>query len=253
MSDNLRILYFGNNKVAYEILKYLKQNKENIIGLVVHPDINSKYKSEIIDLFPDQIVIEGDKLKESTIVNQIEKLNPDLFISVYFGYILSPELLEIPPRGAINLHPAYLPYNKGANPNVWSIIDETPAGATIHYMDEGVDTGSIIARKRVDSDYSDTGKTLYEKLETASIKLFKETWISIKKENFSIIKPKEEGTMHYVKDLTSLDMIDLDKKYKALDLINILRARTFPPFKSAFFLIGGKKYYIEVKIIKEDE
>ncbi len=253
MRNNLNILYFGNNRVAYEILRFLKQEKENIIGLVLNPDSRAKYKYEMINLFPKKIVIEGDKLRNSAIINQIKAMNPDIFISIYFGYILSPELLKIPLKRAFNLHPAYLPFNKGVNPNVWSIVDGTPAGVTIHYIDEGVDTGSIIARKSVESDYSDTGKTLYEKLELAAIDLFKKTWSSIKKDEISIIQTVEKGTIHYIKDLTSLDEIDPYKEYKALDLINILRARTFPPYKGSFFRIGGKKYHIKISIKKEND
>ncbi|MFX0142252.1 MAG: methionyl-tRNA formyltransferase [Candidatus Hodarchaeota archaeon] len=253
MSSDLKIIFFGNNRVALEVLKYLKQEKENIVGLVVHPDSRAKYKSEILEVFPKKVVFEGDKLKESAVINQLKELNPDIFLSIYFGYILSPEVLKIPSRGAFNLHPAYLPYNKGVHPNVWSIVDGTPAGATIHYMDEGVDTGAIIGRKKVESDYSDTGKTLYEKLEISAIELFKEIWPSIKKDEISTIKPEEEGTMHYLKDFVSLDEIDPNKEYKALDLINILRARTFPPYKSAFVRIGGKKYYIEITLKEDDE
>ncbi|MBA7506955.1 dTDP-4-amino-4,6-dideoxyglucose formyltransferase [subsurface metagenome] len=162
-------------------------------------------------------------------------------------------MLKIPPKGVINLHPAFLPYNKGANPNVWSIIEGTPSGVSLHFIDEGIDTGPIIEREKVNSDYTDTGKTLYEKLEKASIKLFKQKWESIKNDNFSIIKTKEKGSMHYVKDFHSLDEIDPKKKYYALDLINILRARTFPPYKGSFFKIDGKKYYIEIEITRDNE
>ena len=252
MDENLKILFFANNRVGYEILKYLKNEDECIIGLVLHPDSDAKFKKEMIALFPDLTIIEGNRLKESLSIETITNLNPDIFISVYFGYILSLELLKIPIKGAINLHPAYLPYNKGANPNVWAIIDGTPAGVTIHYMDEGIDTGSIIARREVDYDYIDTGKTLYEKLEFHAIELYKENWNNIKNNKISHIYPEEEGTLHYTKDFSTLNEIYLDKKYNALDLINILRAKTFPPHKGAYFILDGKKYYIEIKIIKDD-
>jgi len=251
MSKDYRILYFGNNWVGFEILKFLKQEKEEVIGLILHPDSRAKFKPEIINLLPEAILIEGDQLKNPEIIKRITELKPDMFISIYFGYILSPTLLKIPSNGTINLHPAYLPYNRGSDPNVWSIIDGTPAGVTLHYIDEGIDTGPIIAREKVEFDYIDTGKTLYKKLEIASIELFKKTWNSIKNDNISKKIPQKKGTMHYDKDFFTLDEINLNKKYNALELINILRARTFPPYKGSYFQINGKKYYVEIKITKE--
>jgi len=64
-------------------------------------------------------------------------------------------------------------------------------------------------------------------------------------------KLKEEGTHHYGKEFFELDEINPAKNYKAIDLINLLRARTFPPHKSSFFIKDGIKYYVEVKITKE--
>ena len=95
----------------------------------------------------------------------IVRLEPDIGLSVLLGYILAPEFLSRFARGAVNLHLAYLPYNRGSNPNVWSIVERTPAGATLHWMDAGVDTGDIIAQATTDVAADDTGEThSYEKV-----------------------------------------------------------------------------------------
>lgn len=248
----MRVLFFGNNYVGYQILEYLKSINEDIVGLVLHPNSKAKFKSEIINLFPDLPVINGDVLNEKDTIIQIQNLKLDLIISIYFGYILPLNILKIPMYGAFNLHPAYLPYNKGANPNVWSIIENTPAGVSLHIMDENIDTGPIIARKLVTTDFSDTGKSLYEKLEKASLELFRENWALIKNNSYSIIETTEKGTFHYVRDMQKFDEIDIYETYKAFNLLNILRARTFPPYKSSFITYNGIKYYIEIKITKED-
>ena len=57
-------------------------------------------------------------------------------------------MLDRLPDRVVNLHIAYLPYNRGADPNLWSVLEDTPAGVSIHYVDEGVDTGDIIAQRR---------------------------------------------------------------------------------------------------------
>jgi len=120
-------------------------------------------------------------------------------------------------------------------------------------MDEGIDTGDYIARKEVKVSPEDTGKTLYKKIEFACIEIFKETWPSIISGNFMQYNQiNEEGSFHQKKDVNLIDHINLDKSYNARNLINILRARTFDNYESAYFKEDGKKYYIRVLIEREN-
>jgi len=155
-------------------------------------------------------------------------------------------------QGCFNLHPAYLPYNRGAYSNVWSIVDKTPAGVTLHSIDVGLDTGAIVARLRVEKQPWDTGLTLYRRLEDAGIKLFKESWIDLR-ENRLKLEPQilDQGTTHRLSDVNLIDEIKLDKTYKAEDLLNILRARTFPPHKGAYFMHDKQKIYVRVELQPE--
>ena len=152
----------------------------------------------------------------------------------------------------INVHPSYLPFNRGAYPNVWSIVDSTPAGATIHFIDEGVDTGDIIAQTQISVEPFDTGESLYKKLEDTSLSLFKRTWPKIKSSKFERVKQtSESGTFHYIKDVERIDEIDLTEKYNAGELLNIIRARTFPPYPGAFFRYNGQKIFLRLELIPE--
>ena len=72
----------------------------------------------------------------------------DLIISFGYNKILKKNILEKISRPPINLHISYLPYNRGAYPNFWSFIKETPKGVSIHEINEGIDKGGIIARKK---------------------------------------------------------------------------------------------------------
>ena len=108
----------------------------------------------------------------------------------------------------MNLHPSFLPYNRGANPNVWSIIDRTPAGVSLHYVDQGVDTGDLIAQHEVEVLPWDTGFTLYGKLEEAAVTLFQENWASIRRGAIPRhIQPSEAGTSHTTREVAQLDCI----------------------------------------------
>ena len=100
----------------------------------------------------------------------------------------------------------------------------------------------------------DTGETLYRKLEYASIDLFKKTWPLLKSGNAPRLKQDiNAGTYHKTKDVEKIDNIELDRKYTAKELINIIRARTFPPYRGAYFKINGRKIYIRVELEYGDD
>ena len=172
----------GNNWVGWQVVKWLRKQGETIEGLVLHPPEKRKYAEEIIEAadIPDSRVFDGSAINEAKTVHSIAQLSPDIGLSIFFGFILKKEILAQFPQGVVNLHPAFLPYNRGQYPNVWSIVEGTPAGVTLHFIDDEIDTGDIIARKEVGIEPVDTGETLYRKLEQGSVELFKSTWPLIK-------------------------------------------------------------------------
>lgn len=98
----------------------------------------------------------------------IRSLNPDLVISAYFSQIIDKNILSIPKVGSINIHPGWLPSYRGSLSYFWALKnDEKKAGVTIHWMDEGLDTGSIIDRKKFAIDPDATQQQLL--VETALI------------------------------------------------------------------------------------
>jgi len=237
-------------------MRWLREQNEQIIGIVLHPLHKRRYGDEIIrsaQIKPVHI-FNGAQLRQPEVLQAIKALNPDIGLSVLFDYLLPPEFIEIFPSGIINLHPSYLPYNRGNYPNVWSIVEGTPSGVTLHYIDEGVDTGDIIAQKEVLVEPIDTGETLYRKLERESVRLFQEIWPLIKARRAPRIpQSNEAGTYHRTRDVESIDKIELDHTYTARDLINILRARTFPPYSGAYFIDHGRKVYLRLQLLYEED
>jgi methionyl-tRNA formyltransferase len=246
----MKILFMGNNYVGLKILSWLKEMDEEIVGLIIHPKSKAKYRDSIIKKsnIKSEHIFLGNQLTNQDVLNSIKQIKADVCLSVYFGYIIKQPLLSFFPSGIINIHPAQLPYNRGSYPNVWSIVDNTPAGVTMHYIDSGVDTGDIISQQTVSVELIDTGETLYKKLELASINLFKKTWPKIKNDQIVVSKQVGFGSHHYKKDVGQIDEIDLDQKYYAKDLINILRARTFPPYKGAYFNKNGRRIYLRLDL-----
>ncbi|MCK4658014.1 MAG: formyl transferase [Phycisphaerae bacterium] len=251
----MRIVFLGNNWVAWQVAHWLREQGEQIVGLVIHPPGKRKYVDEIISstrVRPAE-VFDGARLGEPEILEAIKALKADIALSVLFDYILGGEFIRLFPAGVVNLHPAYLPYNRGQYPNVWSIVDRTPAGVTLHYMDEGIDTGDIIAQRQVPIEPVDTGESLYRKLEHACVELFKETWLMIRSGRV----PRSpqvacEGTHHRTQDVERIDAIDLRQTYTVGELIDIIRARTFPPYPGAYFVYQGRKVYLRLELLPEE-
>jgi methionyl-tRNA formyltransferase len=206
----------------------------------------------------DWLVGKGEEvlclLTEKEELKLIEQIKPDIIISCGFRYVAPANIRRIPLRGCVNIHSSYLPYNRGANPNVWSIIENTPAGVSIHFMDDGIDTGPIIARRKIDVSFSDNAKDVYKKLEDAQVELFGDIWEQIKQGSiYPIEQKKGEGTFHTVKDFKELCQMELGKQYTGRELLNRLRALTFPPYDNTYVIVNGKKYYLRLEIYSEEE
>ncbi len=101
----------------------------------------------------------------------------DFAISYGYRHIIKSDVLNFMKERIINMHISYLPWNKGADPNLWSFLEDTPKGVTIHFVDEGIDTGDIIAQKEVIFDHGcQTLETTYAQLQNEMMSLFKTTW-----------------------------------------------------------------------------
>jgi len=245
----MNVILFGNNKVALEVVRAIRETGDNIVGLVLHPDVKRKLGKEIIQACGNvKVQLDGSKLDEPEVLQSIAALHADIGVSAFFGHILRRPLLELFPQGVLNVHPALLPYGRGANPNVWSIIDRTPAGVTIHYIDSGVDTGDIIAQHEVAIEPVDTGETLYRKLERASVELFREQWPLIRQGRCNRIPQTTGGTFHRVRDLQSIDGIRLDRQYTGRQIIDLLRARTFAGYSGAYFIENERKVFVRIEL-----
>ena len=127
---------------------------------------------------------------------------------ISFGYrkIIQKRTIEKFQGRIINIHCSLLPWNRGADPNFWSWFDDTPKGVSIHRIDEGIDTGEVLARAVVgDMDFRQpaTLRTTYDDLLIAAAGLFKRKWPSIFSGDIKSheIVPSEKGSYHKVGDM----------------------------------------------------
>jgi len=251
----VRILFLGNNWTGWQVVKWLKEQGEDIVGIVMHPREKRKHGEEIMHYATDTgRVFSATSINEQDTMRAIDDLNAEMAVSVFFGYVLCKEFLDLFPAGSINLHPSYLPFNRGAYPNVWSIVEGTTAGVTLHHMDPGVDTGDIIAQQEVRVEPTDTGESLYRKLEKSCLELFQDSWPLVRTGRAPRIRQeRQSGTCHRVGDVVSIDEIDLEKEYTARYLIDVIRARTFSDCRGAYFIHRGKKIHMRLQLVSDEQ
>jgi len=172
-------------------------------------------------------------------------------ILAWWPYILTKKLMNIPKIGCLNFHPSYLPYNRGKHPNFWTLIENSPFGVSLHLINEKIDGGDIVFQKRIKKDWQDTGKTLHEKSKREIIDLFKKNYKKIINGRFPRKKQNlRKGSFHLAFEIDQASKIELNKKYPARDLLNILKARTYSGFPAAWFIDQGKKYEVTIEIKK---
>lgn len=247
-----------DDKYPIKVLNWLVSLNYCSVTAVVIPSNKERVASVVKSItgLPDEKILRGHELNQEDVLARIRSWQPDVILSVYFPQIIRRQVLDIPRLGAVNLHPSLLPYNRGTWPELWALIDQTPAGVTLHYMDEGVDTGDIINQKEVSSGWFDTGETLLQRIEDMGLALLKEEFQGVVSGKSKRIGQQASGTLHKIKELEKISKISLDKTYTAAELINILRAVTIPnDLPGAYFEIPGtgEKVFMELRLRTESE
>lgn len=253
----MNIALFAADRVGFEVAKFFSENNEPLTCLVLDSKDTKGLNAQILadsGIKEHNRIFYSDSLYKEEILHALKKMDLDLIILAWWPYILKEDLLKIPKIGCLNFHPSYLPYNRGKDPNFWSIVEETPFGVTLHFADIGIDSGDIAFQSLIDKSWEDTGKTLYEKETKEILSLFKNNFQQIKSGNIPR-KPQDlsRGSFHRRRELEAASRIDLEKSYKARDLLNIIRARTFYPYPAAWFIDNGKKYEVQIKITKRED
>lgn len=182
--------------------------------------------------------------------NQYEEViqSHDLVISAHCKQIFPNPLVRT--RKCINIHPGYNPYNRGWYPQVFSIINNLPLGATIHEIDEELDHGKIIDREKIEIKPTDTSLTAYNRVLELEFRLLRRNLANIVRDAYVAFAPEEEGNTNLREDFNVLREIKLDEVLTFEDAINRLRALSHPPFKNAYYIDprSGERIWIEVAL-----
>lgn len=149
----MRVAFFGTPEFAVPSLRALVGEGFDVVAVVTQPDApQGRSRSRLVPPpvkvaaeAEDLTILQPDSPTDGALLLRLRDLQPDVGVVVAYGHILKAELLALPPRGMVNVHPSLLPGLRGAAPIEWAIIRgfET-TGVTIMQMDAGMDSGPVL-------------------------------------------------------------------------------------------------------------
>ena len=240
----MKIVFMGTPDFAVNALEELIRANYEILCVVTKPDkpkgrgkqlqISAVKECALKHSLP---VFQPTRIKEREAVEYLKGLEADIFVVAAFGQILSREILELPPYGCINIHGSLLPKYRGAAPIQWAILKgEQETGITIMQMNEGLDTGDMLAKSIVHIEAEDTGESLFDKMARSGARLLLETLPLIREGKIQPVKQKEEDSTYA--PIIKKEMGKIDWKQKAITIERLIRAMNSWP--SAYTTMGGK-------------
>lgn len=145
----MRVFFMGGHELGAIVLEELLHSCIKVVGVYTTKTNDSWYSGvDRIARKNNLLHIESKDVNSVEVIRTIQKIKPNLIISVNFNQIIKKELLDIPNLGSINIHASLLPKYRGRAPLNWAILNgEENVGITVHYIDEGIDTGQIILQK----------------------------------------------------------------------------------------------------------
>jgi len=242
----MNLLLMADGNVGAEIATWLMKEHSADLRLLVTTCKNSIFETASQNHLPTIAFESGDQVCQELAARQIR---PDVGVLAWWPYVIKYPLLSVPIHGFINTHPSLLPHNRGKHYNFWAIVERAPFGVSLHFVDEGIDSGDVVAQEQIYYGWEDTGGTLYAKATIAMVDLFKRSYPMIRRLEFKRSKQdRNVGSFHHGSELETASRIYLDKPYGARELLNLLRARTFPGRPACTFGDGGAEYEVRIEI-----
>ena len=238
----MKIIFMGTPDFAVGTLRSLAEAGHEITLVVSQPD-KPKGRGHAMVPTPVKVVAEElgipvfqpVKIREAEDV--LEKTEADVCVVAAFGQIIPASILHMKKYGCINVHASLLPKYRGAAPIQWAVIDgEKESGVTIMQMDEGLDTGDMLAKAIVPLDEKETGGSLFDKLSEAGGRLCVETLAKLEKGEIIPEKQGESPTAYASMLDKKMGNIDWNKSAVVIERL----VRGLNPWPSAYTHLDGK-------------
>lgn len=257
----MKIVFMGTPDFAKESLQALVGSGYDVKLVVTNPDKPTgrglKFKfSPVKEYALEQGLKVEQPLKirnNVDIVKKIKMVEPDVICVVAYGKIIPNEILEIPLKGAINVHGSLLPKYRGAAPIQWAVLNgDKKTGITTMYINEKMDEGDMLLKEEVEIGEDENVGEVFEKLSKVGARLLVETLKQIEIGTIKAIPQEGKGEPTYAPMLDkTIAKIDWAKQ-TAGGIKNLVRGLN--PIMGAYTLINGKKIKLwKVEILGTQE
>ena len=236
-----KIVFMGGNLIACSILRHLLRLKDIKIsmavgcyydnGSVIDPKAwNASFAR--VALTKGIPFVQPKSPRNLQFINDIQRIDkPDFIITAGYDQILDPVILSIPKQGSINIHFSPLPLHRGHFPIAWSILKDQTAGVTMHWINNEINGGNIIAQETIPIRDLDTSFSIYSSLTKSGIKLFKKFFPQVLNNSAPSIQQDETKSTYHPAGYPYQRIINWNNTSKQID--RLIRALTFPGFEPA--------------------
>lgn len=243
MKKKINLIFCGEKKLSLDCLEFIlnNYNQINLLAIATRKKTKVWWGEQYLRNFAIKKKIKLIKSKD--ILNY---KNVNILLSVQFPYIIKREVLDSVDL-AINLHTGLLPDYKGCNLPYHVILNnEKYFGSTLHLMDEKVDSGDIIFKKKFKIPVDSTARELYEENNKVAFNLFKKNFKKILLKSYKL--RKQNNTKYFkVYKKNSINNKEINLKWSFKNIKKKVRALEFFPFEPAFIKLKSKKIYLLTK------
>ncbi|MHB1127005.1 MAG: methionyl-tRNA formyltransferase [Bacillota bacterium] len=238
----LKVILLGQAAFGGDVLNALHQDGTHIAGVITVPE--SKPAQPVVDAATKLgiPVLRTHDFSSPDVVNWIKSLNPDLFVLAFVTDFIPLEVIGIATHGGINYHPSLLPKYRGSSAMNWTVINgEEESGVTVHFIDDGLDTGPILLQEKVAIDLGENVKNLYfQKLYPLGVAMMARA-VSLIREGSAQPVPQDHSRASFQLSIKEKDaLIDWSKPQRVVH--NLIRGCN--PNPGAYTYLQGAKLKI---------
>lgn len=251
----MRIVFMGTPDFAVPCLARILADGHEVVGVFTQPDkpvgrhaVLTAPPVKALALEKGLPVYQPAKMRDGTALALLQELHPECVVVVAYGRILPQELLDVPPKGCINIHGSLLPKYRGAAPIQWSVINgDDITGVTSMYMDAGMDTGDMIATIETRIGPEETAGELFERLAPMGAELLSRTLKMV--ENGTAPRTPQEHQKATKAPMLEKELGVLDFSQPARTLHNHIRGMN--PWPGCTCTAAGKRLKVHASRVTE--
>ena len=240
----MKVIFWGSPQFAVPSLETLTGSRHEVLAVICQPDRPSgRGRRLAAPPVKDSAqkhgipVLQPERPRGEEFVSGLAEFDPDVSVVVAYGHILRTEILAVPRLGSVNLHASLLPAYRGAAPIQRAIAaGETSSGISVIQMDEGMDSGPLLASLPLEIAPDESAGELAERMSRAGAKLLAETLDRLEAGTISPLPQPEEGVSYAPK--IERDEARIDWSQSAAVVANLIRA--FDPSPGAFTSRAGR-------------